>query len=227
MTMVSIDTEAVTRFVDQLDDKLLEHAAPTFLPTILPLALPSSLHTVNFFTVLHLVYDTLVSPVHAAYFIETQASARDTAIRGCVSLFLGSEEGWDTANNLLSTAAWKKGQLDERAVAEHFEIQVVREKQHETMKAVRVGERWDKGVAVAAELVMLFAELGGRLTGKCVGEAVVALVEECMQASRDDTKAFAKAFTEQVSHRPRVQPKRASAMIDIPGSTAHTNAYIE
>lgn len=198
--MVSrISHEAIWSFVQQLDDRILTDAPPSYLPTILPLALPSPLHTVNFFTTLHLVYDVLSSPTHAAYFIESDTNARDTAIRGTVSLFLGSEEDWNP-DNLLSSPSWKAGRLDERAMAEHFEIKVVREREHETMKAIRVGERWDKAAAAAQALVTLFAELGARLQGRCLGEAVEALVGECSHSSADDAITFARLFSDQVSH---------------------------
>lgn len=193
-----ISHEGVRRFVEQLDHRILGDAPPTYLPTILPLALPSPLHTINFFTSLHLIHDVLSSPTHAAYFIESRTTPRDTAIRGTISLFLESEEGWN-ADNLLSTSAWKAGRLDERAVAEHFEIKVVREREHETMKAIRVGQRWDKAVEVAQALVALFAELGQRLQGECVGEAVQALVQECTQSANGDAGSFAEHFGDHVS----------------------------
>ena len=189
--------EGVTRLVDQLDKRWLDDAPPSYLPIVLPLALPSSLHTINFFTTLHLVYDTLSSLSHAAYFHETNSNPRDTAIRGVVSLYLASDEGW-TSSNLLSGDAWKSGKLDERTVAEHFEITVVREKEHETMKAIRVGSRWDKGVGTAGALVTLFKEVGERLSGRCVGEAVQGLVEQCWELTGEDATSFAKGFIEQV-----------------------------
>lgn len=74
------------------------------------------------------------------------------------------------------------------------------------MKAIRVGERWDKAVGVAAALHRLFQELGERLDGKSVGEAVKALVEESQEVANGDVAVFARVFTEQVSasisHRP-------------------------
>ena len=115
-----------------------------------------------------------------------------------MSLFLASEEKWTSAN-LLSAAAWKKDKLDERAVSEHFEIQVIREREHETMKAIRVGERWDKAVDVAAALVGLVRGLGERLESKSVGEAVKVLVEESREVANGDVAIFARVFTEQVS----------------------------
>lgn len=194
----TISSHGVTSLVEQLAKRWLEDAPITYLPIILPLALPTPQHTLNFFTTLHLVYDALSSPAHAAYFHETNSTARDTAIRGVVSLYLASEESWTSAN-LLSGDAWKKGKLDERTIAEHFEITVVRETEHETMKAIRVGSRWDKGVCAAQALVTLFAGVGERLSGRCVGEDVQALVKHCWEASGQDTAAFAKGFTEQVS----------------------------
>jgi len=197
MTSEPISSEAVTGLLKRLPKTILDDAPPTYLPTILPLALPTPEHTLNFFTTLHLIHHALAQPIHAAYFHETRASPRDTAIRGIVSLFLASEESWTSAN-LLSAAAWKKGKLDERAIAEHFEIQVIREREHETMKAIRVGERWDKAVGVAQALVGLFAQLGEGLSGKSVGEAVLALVEESQEVANGDVAVFARVFTEQV-----------------------------
>jgi hypothetical protein len=193
-----MDDSAITTFLQKLPKQVLDDAPPTYLPTILPLALPTPEHTLNFFTTLHLIHHTLAQPIHAAYFQETKSTPRDTSIRGAVSLFLASEEAW-SADNLLSVAAWQKGKIDESAVAEHFEIQVVREREHETMKAIRVGERWDKAVAVAGDLVELFKALGERLTGKSVGEAVLALVEESQEVANGDVAVFARVFTEQVS----------------------------
>lgn len=194
----SISQENLKSFVHDLDQSWLDDAPTTFLPVILPLALPTPLHTINFFTILHLVYDRLSSSSHAAYFQETRSTARDTAIRGTVSLYLASEEGW-VADNLLSADAWKKGKLDERAMAEHFEIQVVREREHETMKAIRVGSRWNKGVDTAQALVQLFAEVGDRLSGRCVGEALQSLIQECWAATEQDPASFARSFVEHVS----------------------------
>jgi hypothetical protein len=193
-----ISSTAITKFLTGLPKQVLDDAPQTYLPTILPLDLPTPLLTLNFFTTLHLIHHALASPIHAAYFFESKTTLRDTAIRGSVSLFLASEEGW-TAANLLSRAAWNASKLDERAITEHFEIQLVREREHETMKAIRVGERWDKAVAVAQALVDLFAGLGEKLGGKCVGEAVVALVEESQEVANGDVAIFARAFTEQVS----------------------------
>jgi hypothetical protein len=67
------------------------------------------------------------------------------------------------------------------------------------MKAIRVGERWDKAVGVAAALVGLFRGLGERLESKSVGEAVKALVEESQEVANGDVAIFARVFTEQVS----------------------------
>jgi hypothetical protein len=198
MTTEPISSETIASLLKGLPKSTLDDAPPTYLPTILPLALPSPEHTLNFFTTLHLIHHTLAQPIHAAYFHETSSTPRDTALRGSVSLFLASEEKWTSAN-LLSAAAWKKDKLDERAIAEHFEIQVIREKEHETMKAIRVGERWDKAVGVASALVGLFRELGERLDGKSVGEAVKNLVEESQEVANGDVAVFARVFTEQVS----------------------------
>jgi hypothetical protein len=193
-----ISTESIAKLLKELPKSTLDDASQTYLPTILPLALPSPEHTLNFFTTLHLIHHTLAQPIHAAYFHETNTTPRDAALRGSVSLFLASEEKWTSAN-LLSAAAWKKDKLDERAVSEHFEIQVIREREHETMKAIRVGERWDKAVGVAAALVGLFRGLGERLESKSVGEAVKGLVEESQEVANGDVAIFARVFTEQVS----------------------------
>jgi hypothetical protein len=193
-----ISTESIAKLLKELPKSTLDDASQTYLPTILPLALPSPEHTLNFFTTLHLIHHTLAQPIHAAYFHETNTTPRDAALRGSVSLFLASEEKWTSAN-LLSAAAWKKDKLDERAVSEHFEIQVIREREHETMKAIRVGERWDKAVGVAAALVGLFRGLGERLESKSVGEAVKGLVEESQEVANGDVVIFARVFTEQVS----------------------------
>jgi hypothetical protein len=193
-----ISTDSIAKLLKELPKSTLDDASQTYLPTILPLALPSPEHTLNFFTTLHLIHHTLAQPIHAAYFHETNTTPRDAALRGSVSLFLASEEKWTSAN-LLSAAAWKKDKLDERAVSEHFEIQVIREKEHETMKAIRVGERWDKAVDVAAALVELFRGLGERLESKSVGEAVKGLVEESQEVANGDVAIFARVFVEQVS----------------------------
>ena len=193
-----ISSDSIAKLLKELPKSTLDDASPTYLPTILPLALPSPEHTLNFFTTLHLIHHTLAQPIHAAYFHETNTTPRDAALRGSVSLFLASEEKWTSAN-LLSAAAWKKDKLDERAVSEHFEIQVIREREHETMKAIRVGERWDKAVDVAAALVGLFRGLGERLESKSVGEAVKGLVEESQEIANGDVAIFARVFTEQVS----------------------------
>jgi hypothetical protein len=192
-----LSSSAITKLLNDLPKQVLDDASPTYLPTVLPLALPTPLHTLNFFTTLHLIHHTLLSPTHTAYFHETKTTPRDTAIRGTVSLFLASEEGWQ-ADNLLGTDAWKKGKLDERAISEHFEITILREREHETMKAIRVGERWNKAVEVTGGLVGLFAGLGEKLSGKCVGEAVQGLVEESQEVANGDVAVFARVFTEQV-----------------------------
>jgi len=204
-----ISNDSIAKLLKELPKSTLDDAPQTYLPTILPLALPSPEHTLNFFTTLHLIHHTLAQPIHAAYFHETNSTPRDAALRGSVSLFLASEEKWTSAN-LLSAAAWKKDKLDERAVSEHFEIQVIREKEHETMKAIRVGERWDKAVGVAAALVGLFRELGKGLEGKSIGEAVKALVEESQEVANGDVAIFARLFTEQVS---RYHPVKLSQLM--------------
>ena len=193
-----ISTDSIAKLLKELPKSTLDDASQTYLPTILPLALPSAEHTLNFFTTLHLIHHTLAQPIHAAYFHETNTTPRDAALRGSVSLFLASEEKWTSAN-LLSAAAWKKDKLDERAVSEHFEIQVIREREHDTMKAIRVGERWGKAVDVAAALIGLFRGLGERLESKSVGEAVKGLVEESQEVANGEVAIFARVFTEQAS----------------------------
>lgn len=97
-------------------------------------------------------------------------------------MFLASEDGWGV-DNLLSTTAWKKGLLGEDKVVEFFGITVMREKQHETMKGITVGERWQPGVNVSGALVDLFRGLGGKVPGRCVGEAVEATIRQARETA--------------------------------------------
>jgi hypothetical protein len=182
MSRITLRPSALTAFLDTLPRLVLKSASPTHLPTQLPLALPSPLHTTNLITILHLVFSTLSSPTHAAYFGVTGSDPRETAVRGVMGLFLASEDGWG-ADNLLSTAAWKKGLLGEDKMVEFFGITVMREKQHETMQGITVGERWQPGVNVSGALVDLFRGLGGKVPGRCVGEAVEATIRQARETA--------------------------------------------
>lgn len=182
MSRITLRPSALTAFLDTLPRSVLKSASPTHLPTQLPLALPSPLHTTNLITILHLVFSTLSSPTHAAYFGVTGSDPRETAVRGVMGLFLASEDGWG-ADNLLSTAAWKKGLLGEDKMVEFFGITVMREKQHETMQGITVGERWQPGVNVSGALVDLFRGLGGKVPGRCVGEALEATIRQARETA--------------------------------------------
>lgn len=198
-----IHAPAIRSLLANLPRSVLSSASPTHLPTTLPLTFPTPLHTLNFLVTLHLVHTVLTSPIHAAYFAETSTSPGDTALRGIIGLFLASDESWGD-DNLLSASAWNTSKLDEVKVSEVFGIQVVREKTHETISAIRVGERWPPAVGVAGALVELFRKAGERLSGngkKCVGEVFAETVKETYGKGNPDLMKFTKLLMEGVSRR--------------------------
>ncbi|TXT15944.1 hypothetical protein VHUM_00447 [Vanrija humicola] len=193
---VEISVQAIGDFLSSLPQAVVKSAPASHLPTALPLAFPSDLHHVNFLAVLHLVNAAFAGPQHLAYFAESRETPGDTALRGVLGMFLASEPGW-TAGNLLSAKAWASGELGEAKVAEFFGIEILREREHETMKGVRVGERWKPAVDVAVELVELFKTLGDGIKASCLGEDVIALLtvdKERSVSDPDTALSFAKDF---------------------------------
>ena len=173
--------------------EIVSHRATTrtHLPTVLPLAFPSPLHTLNTLTTIHLIHAILAHPSHSEYFAETDSTPSDTALSAVLGLYLSSSEDW-TASNLLSTAAWKSGKLDANLIAEIFRIQTTREEEHETLKGIKVGGRWEPGARLVEELKAWFAGSAGIL-GKlrCVGEWVGVVVEDSWKGG-DDVLDFVK-----------------------------------
>jgi hypothetical protein len=200
MSTINISSPSISAFVSGLSRQLLKSASPTHLPTQLPLTLPTPLHSINLLTVLHLVHSLLSSSTHAAYFAGTPSDPRETAIRGIMGLFLASDEDWGVGN-LLSATAWKKGLLGQQKVVEFFGVEIMREREHETMKGVRVGESWAPGVRLCEALVGLFGGLGGKLLGRCVGEQVAGAIRLARQGAGNGPSwaaDFAKAFCAEV-----------------------------
>jgi len=121
-----------------------------------------------------------------------------------MGLYLASDETWGSSN-LLSAKYFKKG-LTEEKVIDFFGLEVMREKEHETMKGIRVGERWEEGSKVSGMLIGLFEGLG-RLDRRCVGEEIRNIVEmsRIEDGGLDDpAEMFTKKFCERVSNYGRV-----------------------
>jgi hypothetical protein len=78
----------------------------------------------------------------------------------------------------------------------------VREKQHETISAIRVGERWEPAVKVVDALVRFF-KASGDLLGKkdrsCLGEGVEGLLKQTFGEGDRDLARFTKLLVEEVS----------------------------
>ncbi|KAK4687357.1 hypothetical protein P7C73_g2750, partial [Tremellales sp. Uapishka_1] len=157
---------------------LLAALPPTFLPVQLPLAFPSTIHHLNLLGTLHLLYAILSSPAHIPYFAESnpRTSPKDMAIRGSMGLYLASEPDWDT-RNLLSKASWKT--ISTEQIIEFLGVEVMREKEHETMKGIRVGERWVEGSMVADDVRDTLRAVAAGMTGTCLGEELLQLWETC------------------------------------------------
>jgi hypothetical protein len=190
MADVTISQEALNTFLPRLS-RPSASSSRSNLPTILPLAFPTPLHLLNTLTAIHIASSVLSQPTHARYFAETGTSPSDTAIMGVLGLYLSSDESW-TSSNMLSTAAWKDGKSDEALLSEVFRIETTREKEHETMKGIRVGGRWDPGARVVEDLVAFFKGSVGVLgkTG-CVGEWVKKVIDDAW-VEGDDVEVFVR-----------------------------------
>jgi hypothetical protein len=193
MTQPTINTEQLPGFLAEIK-AAVPLASSSHLPTSLPLAFPTPLHTLNTLTTQHLVYAVLSHPQHAAYFRQSGANVRDTTTRGVFGLYLSSGEEWNR-ENLLSSAAWGSGAINEDKIREYFGIETTQEREHETMKGIKVGGRWEEGAQVATALTDLFHDLGQKLgAAKCVGEVVKDVLER--NSEEDDS---ARICCEQVS----------------------------
>lgn len=201
MSGVEISATAIGDFLKALPKSALDSAPPTHLPSALPLAFPTELHQLNLLSTLHLVNAALSQPNHRAYFAAEGGSPGDTALRGVLGLYLASDSDWGT-NNLLSAKCWASGELNEAKVGEFFSIEILKEREHESMAGVRVGERWAPAVAVAEELVNLLKNLGETIKSKCFGEEVLAVLGAAKSAAAgqpDEGLSFAKEFCSNVS----------------------------
>ena len=201
----AISSSAITSFLTLLPHSFLLSSPNTYLPTRFPLAFPTPPHSLNLLTTLHLVHATLSDPSHSTYFAETRSCPADTALRGILGLYLASDARWGR-ENLLSATAWRGGLLDDEKVGEFFGIEVMREREHEALRGVKVGERWSEGVGVVQSLVGLFREVGERLTGDCVGDAVRRATEQAGEGV-GSVHEFARVFSQDVS---RLFPTLAS-----------------
>lgn len=191
---------AVQAFIEGLPKDVLDSAPQTHLPTQLPLAFPTPLHSINVITSLHLAHRVISHPRHAECLADLGAAADDLAVRGVLGFYLGSDEDWQSGN-LLGLAAWKKGELGEAKVAEFFGVETMREKEHETMPGVRVGERWAPGIALVTDLVEMFQRIGNGSEARCVGEKVQELLN-ALSGQVADGSAFAQSFCQVVSRIP-------------------------
>ena len=167
----------------------------SYLPTTLPLAFPSPLHLINTLTTIHIVHALLSHPSHISYFATTSTTPDDTAVRGVLGLYISSSEGW-AKDNLLGATAWRTVMSEEK-MTEYFGIETTREKEHDTMKGIKVGGRWDEGAKVVEGLVGLFRDLGEKLGGaKCLGEVVQDVLGRAKQ--QDDTGGYATVCCNEV-----------------------------
>ncbi|GMK53713.1 hypothetical protein CspeluHIS016_0102990 [Cutaneotrichosporon spelunceum] len=196
MPGVDISATAISAFLKALPKSALDSAPPTHLPSALPLAFPTELHQLNLLSTLHLVNAAFSQPTHRAYFAEEGGTPGDTAIRGVLGMYLASDTDWGT-NNLLSAKCWASGELNQNKVAEFFSISIFKEREHESMPGVRVGERWAPAIAVADELVNLLQALGKNIKSQCLGEEVLGALsgaKEHAAGEPDEGLTFAKEF---------------------------------
>lgn len=203
MAELDISTQAIDAFLASLPKSTLENAPETHLPASLPLSFPTPLHDLNLLATLHLINAIFSQPQHRAFFAEINSSPSDTALRGVLGLYLASDAEWKSSN-FLSATAWANGELSEAKISEFFEIQVMRESDHETLPGVRVGERWKAAVAVADDLGSTLQKLGAEIQGdsKCLGERVIAALQHAKSNSDDAPEpalAFAMDFCSNVS----------------------------
>mgnify|MGYP007001959431 CR=1 FL=1 len=145
--------------------------ASTDLPSNLPLAFPTPLHRSNTLASLHLVHAWLAQPRWTSYWAATSPSTpADTALAGVMGLYLSSGEGWGP-DNLLSAEAWRSDRLSTELLAEYFRIETTREEEHPTIKAIRVGGRYEPGAELVEELRRWIASVAEKLGDrKCLGE---------------------------------------------------------
>lgn len=200
MPGVDISATAISAFLKALPKSTLDSAPPTHLPSALPLAFPTDLHELNVLSTLHLVNAAFSQPAHRAYFAEEGGTPGDTALRGVLGMYLASESDWGPSN-LLSAKCWASGELNQTKVAEFFSIPVFKEREHESMPGVRVGERWQPAIAVADALVHLLETLGSRIRSQCLGEEVQAALDAAHSAAAgqpDEGLAYAKEFCSNV-----------------------------
>lgn len=203
-TQVSVDVQGVSAFVDLVTADVLAAAPATHFPVQLPLSFPSALHHLNFLTILHLVNATYAHPRHSTYLASAGITAYDASLRGVMGAFLASDESW-SADNLLGAAAWAQGRMTEEKVADIFAIAVMREREHETMKGIQVGGRWQPGVDMAGDLVGFFKRLGQAVSaaqGRCVGDAVLRALKEAGEAVQgmkgEKGHEYARVFCDKV-----------------------------
>jgi hypothetical protein len=202
MSDVRVSTSAIDRFLAKLDDErtILESAPRTHLPTSLPLSFPTPLHTLNILTLLHVLHHTLSHLNHGPYFAQTSSTPLDIVLRGLIGLYLASDEGWGPDNYLSNAFLGGKGMSEEKVV-EFFGVEVMREREHESMRGIRVGARWKEGVDIASDLIRVFGVLGS-IGSKCIGEAMFSLFGRCKDESGDGEQypeQFARLFCEEVS----------------------------
>jgi hypothetical protein len=196
MPGVDISTTAISAFLKALPKSTLDSAPPTHLPSALPLAFPTDLHQLNLLSTLHLVNAAFSQPAHRAYFAAEGGTPGDTALRGVLGMYLASDADWGSSN-LLSAKCWASGEMNQTKVAEFFSISVFKEREHESMPGVRVGERWPPAIAVADELVNLLQTLGTNIKSPCLGEEVLAALGAAKSQAAgqpDEGLAFAKEF---------------------------------
>lgn len=84
--------------------------------------------------------------------------------------------------------------MSEEKVVEFFGVVVMREKEHESMKGIVVGERWEVGMDLVEEIVRVFGELGRKLEGRCLGEDVRGLIGR----SKEVGEGWIRKFCEEV-----------------------------
>lgn len=184
MSQITVSSEQLDKLRLSLQ-RPSEGSSRTHLPTILPLAFPTPLHTLNILVSIHIIHAILSHPTHAAYFAETGSDPKDTAVMGVMGLYLSSSEDW-SSQNLLSAAAWKEGKMNDSLVSEMFRIETTREAEHETLKGIRVGGRWDPGAKLVEDLVGFFKGSPGVMGRiKCVGEWVQMVIEDSWKEGED------------------------------------------
>ncbi|EIW68361.1 hypothetical protein TREMEDRAFT_63531 [Tremella mesenterica DSM 1558] len=134
-----------------------------------------------------------------------------------MSLFLSSEPNWDSANFLSSTGL---GKITRDMISEHFGIQVMFEKPHESLQGVTIGERSKEAQGVVDSISGLFEELKEGLEGKykCPGEIVQEVIKLAGEEGNEGMILAKKFCQELVRLLPSLSESFSTTVIALPST---------